>query len=130
MSDRRRCAATTRRGEPCGMTPLTGSAYCYTHDPEHVADRAASRQSGGFNRRTAPGELPTDLSVRDVRAIQRQVEALLGATWEQENSARRTAALVGCYTLAVKLLETGELEARVRALEAAYRERRGLAAVG
>ena len=98
------------------MPPLTGSAFCFAHDPTAAAARAAARRRGGAAHAaaTATGELPRLKSVPDV---QRHLEQLLGDTLLQSNSARRTAAIVSILSLALKAIEVGSFEERLANLE-------------
>ncbi len=118
--DRRRpgCQGTNARGEPCGMTPLTGAGLCFAHDPARGRERAEARLKGGRNRRVAlspPTEAP---SLRDVGAIQAQLERALGDTLRLENSNGRSRTLGYLCGYALRALEVGEIEARLEALEA------------
>jgi hypothetical protein len=105
LGEQRTCAAVTRVGAPCRMRPLLDSAFCFNHAPERGRERAAARQQGGWNRRTPPGTPPPDTSVRSFEAVLRQLKAVLHATWQQENSHRRSLALASLLGLALKVLE-------------------------
>ncbi len=37
------CTGFAREGEPCRMRRLTGSDFCFWHDPERLAARAEAR---------------------------------------------------------------------------------------
>ncbi len=115
-----RCAEKNARGEPCGMPPVGGSAHCFAHDPKQGAQRARARKSGGRNRRTGLAiDPPTEpAQLRHVAAIQQQIEAALFNTLQLENSNGRSRTVGYLLGFALKALETGELEARVAALEA------------
>lgn len=118
------CTATTADGKPCGAPALHGRPFCYAHDPDRAAERADARRRGGYNRRTpkatGPDGYPTRLrSVGDVQAL---LEATLRDTVAQENSGARTQALVRLSLGALKVLELGDLEERLAALEARLEE--------
>lgn len=113
------CEASNTRGEPCGAFAVDGSTRCFMHDPERAGERAAARKKGGRNRLTPKGSTPpATVRLRTVEDVQRLLETLAGDTLRQENSARRTSAAVSVLSLALKALETGELEERLAALEA------------
>lgn len=113
------CSARNARGEPCGAYAVDGSRFCFAHDPERAKERAEARKRGGRNRRTPKGSAPpATVALRSVPDVQRLLEGLALDTLRQENSDRRTRALVAVLGLALKALETGELEARLEALEA------------
>jgi hypothetical protein len=91
------------------------------HDPAHAAEVAEARRLGGLRRRrelTVQGayEFHGLESVADIRRLL-EVAALdvLGL----ENSIARARTLVYVAVAATKLLEVGELEQRIAALEAA-----------
>jgi hypothetical protein len=92
------------------MRPLVDEPYCWNHCPRVAPNREAARKLGGKNRRTAPGRPPLEISIRSVDAIRGQVEALLEATWQQENSHRRSLALGSLLGLALKVQELSRYE--------------------
>ena len=113
------------------MHPLQGSRYCFAHAPEQGAARAKARKRGGRNRRVSlavnpPTEAP---QLRGVEAIQLQLEAALFDTLQLANCNNRSRTVGYLLGFALKALETGEMEARLAALEAqsAMRPRRMLA---
>lgn len=118
---KRRCSATTSRGAPCRMAPVTGSEppRCFTHAPERARDRAKARKRGGEARRTlrlfAIGETPAEL--RDVVSIQRVLESTVLETQALPPGHERSRAIGSLLMIALKALEVGELEARLAALE-------------
>lgn len=119
------CAARTQAGEPCGMPPMRGGAYCWNHDPTQARERAAARKLGGYNRRAprardAGAEPPALRSADDVL---REAEEALADVKLLENTARRATAIVSVLTLALRGLEAGELEQRLEAVERLMAER-------
>jgi hypothetical protein len=113
------CVDRNAKGEPCGMPRLEDSDRCFAHDPTRGAARARARKRGGRNRRVASvSEAPTDASpLREVGAIQGQLEAALFNTLQLENSNGRSRTIGYLLGFALKALEVGELEARLAALE-------------
>ncbi len=102
------------------MHPLQDSRYCFIHDPKGGAARAKARKRGGRNRRVGlaldpPSKAP---HLRDVAAIQAQLEAALFNTLRLENSNSRSRTVGYLLGFALKALEVGELEERLSALEA------------
>ena len=59
--------------------------------------------------------------LRSVESMQRLLEVVVFETLSLENSIARTRAITGIVSAATKLLEVGELEARLAALESAVR---------
>lgn len=98
------------------------------HSPEHAAELAEARRLGGLRRRreaTVFGAYDFDglESVADIRRI-----LMIAAvdTLGLDNSIPRSRTLVSLALAAAKLLETGELEERLAALEAAVHGRKAL----
>jgi hypothetical protein len=114
------CGGQTRDGAPCGMPRLSGSEYCFAHDPRRGRDRAKARVKGGRNRRTTHGMAPPDTapSLRSVDAIQVELERAVFDTLQQANSAQRNRTLGYLLGFALRALEVGEIESRLEALEA------------
>jgi len=119
MKRRDGCRGETRDGSPCGMARLSGSEFCFAHDPRRGRDRAAARVKGGRNRRTAHGAAPpgTAPGLRSVDAIQGELERAVFDTLAMANSNQRNRTLGYLLGFALRALEVGELEARIAALE-------------
>lgn len=114
------CPEPTAAGSPCGMAPLSGSRYCFAHDPAQAARRAKARRKGGHHRRMGHAtDAPTEVAqLRDVPAIQAQLEKAVFDTLQLENSHSRNRTTGYLCLMLVKCLEVGEHEARIAALEA------------
>lgn len=110
------CKAKTRTGARCPNN-AGKSGYCFTHDPNRAQERRRARALGGYHR-AAPrvsGDVPIVIAtVADVLAL---VNATIADTWVLENSPARSRALLSCAEAALRALEIGELEERVKALE-------------
>jgi hypothetical protein len=95
--------------------------FCYWHSPAHAEEAAEARRLGGLRRRrerTLQGAYEIE-GLESVAQIRRLLEVAVMDALGLENSISRTRALVSCVMAAAKLLETGELEARLEAVEAA-----------
>src|SRR5579859_5153879 len=114
------CAAAKRDGRPCTARPLSDSAFCFGHDPQKAAERAAARRRGGQGRSTAvrAGKaLPSHL--RDAEARLCRLLDLV----EQGAVPPRTAEVIGNLVsklvelarFAVELSEQRELTQRLAA---------------
>ena len=97
------------------------SAYCVFHDPEHAETVAAARQAGGQRRkREATVATAYDIEgLNSVNDIRRLVEVAAFDALSLENSLGRVRALGYISQIAVTLLEKGEMEERLTAVEAA-----------
>ena len=121
MITRRTCAFRYETGRSCGAAPLRDSDFCLWHDPEHAEQVAESRRLGGSRRRrevTLSGVYDLE-SVITVRDIQRLVEIAVMDTLALENGVARNRTLAYLAQTALRTIETGELEDRIRTLETA-----------
>jgi hypothetical protein len=120
MVGERRCQTRNARGEPCGSPPLKQAAYCLMHSPDQQAASAA-RRLGGLRRRreTAVSGAFVFNGQGTVADIRRLVEIAAVDALELENSNQRSRTLAVLAHAALKLLEVGELQTRVEALERA-----------
>ena len=118
---RRLCQATRADGARCRAAPLLESDYCAMHDPAHAEAMAEARRLGGNRRKrevTLAGayDFAGLTSVPDLRRLLEVVAFdLLGL----DNSVPRARAVIAVVLAGAKLLEVGELEERIAALEAA-----------
>ena len=121
----RACKFTKDDEERCQAPPMHDSEYCFVHAPEYAEEMAEARRLGGLRRRREKvvegtyeiGELE---SVPEVRRLVR-IAVLDGLSLE--NSIARARLLVAAAQTAAKLLEAGETEERLRALERAMLHR-------
>lgn len=96
------------------MAPLRGSIFCFNHDPERPADEGEGRPQGGQATRTKFGD---PVPLRDVRAIRRELEAVVGDAKMQPNSPDRSRTILSALRLALEVLAADEWEDRLTALE-------------
>ena len=112
------CKAKTKSGQPCPNKP-SASGYCFTHDPARGKERAQARRKGGSHSRiphngNAEG-LPKQIrTLTDVLTI---LDYTLAETLPLENGIQRGRLLVALAHAFVEAIKTGELEARVEAIE-------------
>ncbi len=112
------CQGVNRRGEACSMPPLQGTAWCWAHSPEKAAERAAARRKGGQLRQAPAAPVGAPPSLRSVAELQAVIEQAAGELLSLPRSVAKARAIGGLVTVAGKLLEVGELEQRLAALEA------------
>ena len=106
----------------CRAAPVKDGDHCFWHSPEYAEDVAEARRLGGLRRRrevavSGAYEVNGLETVGDLRRL--LVIASLD-TLGLENSIARARTLGYLVGVAGKLLETGELEKRLAALEAAH----------
>ena len=115
------CAGVRPDGQRCRAWPIRGERFCLWHSPDREEEAADARRLGGLRRRrekTLAGAY--DLAGLDsIPAIRRIVEIATFDTLGLENSIARARTLIAAAQMAAKLLETGELEERIAALELA-----------
>ncbi len=117
----RACKATTNAGQQCGAPPLREGQYCRLHDPEMAEEVQEARRLGGHRRkREATLAAVYDFEGLDsIQHIRRFLEVgafdLLGL----DPSINKSRAISGLAQVAARLLEAGELEERLEAVEAA-----------
>jgi uncharacterized small protein (DUF1192 family) len=106
---------------PCGAPPGRDSRYCFWHDPDKADDLAEAQRLGGQRRRRertiAAAYEFTGLG--SVEAIGRLFDIAATDALYLENSIARGRLLISAGLAALRLIEVGELEARIAALEQA-----------
>ncbi len=119
------CRFQKDNGEPCRATPMRGEEYCFWHHPEHTEEAAEARRLGGLRRRKEKiTEGAYDFEgLESVTQIRRLLEVAVVDTLSLESSIARSRALAYLAQMALRALEVGELEERVRALENLTRPR-------
>ena len=115
----RTCKANKEGGQPCRAPPLLEGDFCLMHDPEHADEMAEARRLGGLRRRrekAVSGAYDIE-GLENVSQVRRLVEVAVMDTLQLENSIARSRALAYLSQVALKMLEVGELEERLKALE-------------
>ena len=112
-------------GGRCGAPPGRDSALCFWHDPGKAEDLAEAQRLGGMRRkRERTIAAAYDFAGLDsIAAIRRILVVATTDALSLENSIARVRALISAALAAAKLLETGELEERLAALEVATKDR-------
>ena len=95
--------------------------YCFWHSPAHEEEAAEARRLGGLRRRRekALSGAYDFTGLGSVEDIRRVLEVAVVDALSLDNSVARARVLIAGAQAATRLLETGELEARIAALEAA-----------
>ena len=97
-----------------------GGVFCLWHDPDHADEVAEARRLGGQRRRrerVVAGAYDFE-GLGSVPSIRRLVEVAAMDTLGLENSVARARALAYLAQVATGLLEKGETEERLAAIEA------------
>ncbi len=133
MFDEPSCEALNGAGFPCGMRPLTGEQWCWSHSPDRRAEANDARKRGGERSRgsdTTPA--PIDLDVGSPAGRMHVLEHVLRDTMLQANCPARSRALAHLLRLAHDIdVQAEETEIReqlhelARLVDQAEKERRG-----
>jgi hypothetical protein len=115
------CAGQTPDGRRCRAWPISGEPYCLWHSPQREEEAAEARRLGGLRRRREKtvSSAYDFVGLDSVQSIRRILEIATIDTLGLENSIVRSRTLISAATAATRLLEAGELEERLTAVEAA-----------
>ena len=119
------CAGANQRGEVCKQAPLVGSLLCFWHDPENAEAAREARRLGGVRRRregTVRGAYDV-ASLDSVAGLRRLLDIAVADTLSLDNSVARNRIIVAVVTAGGALLEKGELQSRLEAIETVLGER-------
>ncbi len=119
------CKHRKEDGRSCGSPPLHDGEFCLWHDPEHADEVAEARRLGGQRRRrerVVSGAFDFE-GLSSIVTIRRLVEVAVVDTLGLENSVARSRTLAYLAQVATKLLETGEFEERLEAIESVMEQR-------
>ncbi|MEX1173720.1 MAG: hypothetical protein WEG56_14045 [Chloroflexota bacterium] len=119
----RACTYQMPSGRPCRATPLRDEPFCFWHAPETAEEAAEARRLGGLHRRKKKtvGAIFGFRGLRTIEDNQALLETAAIETLAIENSIARNRALAGFAAVGAKLIEVGDHEERLRALEAVQR---------
>jgi hypothetical protein len=117
----RGCTYEMSDGLACQAPALRGKTVCYWHDPDKAEEAAEARRIGGMHRRKAKSvaTIYDFAGLRTVESAQRLMETAALETLALENSIQRNRTLISAASGAGKLIEAGDLSARLAAVEAA-----------
>ena len=121
------CTYQRPDGRPCRATPLRDDPFCFWHAPETAEEAAEARHLGGLHRRKKKtvAAIYGVGGLRTIDDLQGLLETAAIETMALENSISRNRAIAGMVATGAKLIETGELEDRIAALELATGAARG-----
>jgi hypothetical protein len=121
----RACAFEMPDGRACRAAPLRGEFLCFWHSPDTTDELAEARRMGGLHRRKKR-TVATIYGFGGLRSIedhQALLETVAVETLGLENSIVRNRALTSIVVAGARLVELGDLAARIAALEAAVTSR-------
>ena len=109
------CAGELPDGRRCRCWPIRGEPFCLWHSPDREDEAAEARRLGGLRRRRekAVSGAHDFEGLDSVQSIRRILEIATLDALGLQNSIIRARVLISAALAAAKLLETGELEARI-----------------
>jgi len=122
----RACSYQMPDGRACRATPLRDQPFCFWHSPETSEDLTEARRMGGLHRRKKR-TVATIYGFGGLRSIedhQALLETVVIESMTLENSIARNSAVTRMIATGAKLIELGDLAARIAAIEAALAPRR------
>jgi hypothetical protein len=116
----RACTYLMPSGRPCRATPLRDEPFCFWHSPETAEEAAEARRVGGLHRRKKKtvGAVYGFHGLRTIEDLQTLLETVAVETLALENTIARNRAIGGFLSVGAKLIEVGDHEERIAALEA------------
>jgi hypothetical protein len=104
---------------------MRDAAFCFMHNPETEEEAADARRLGGLRRKREKAVSGAyDFDGYDGQgSIRRILDIATFDALALDNSLARCRTLIAAGMAAAKLLETGDLQARIELLEAALRSR-------
>lgn len=122
-----RCAAIKDDGHRCQAPRLREGEFCLMHSPDHAEEVQEARRLGGLRRkRDATLGTVYDLEGLDsADSIRRLIEIAVMDVLGLDNSIARARVLLQAAQVAARILETSELEQRIRALESFHSRPKG-----
>jgi hypothetical protein len=117
----RPCKGITTGGDRCAAPSIRESDFCFWHDPDHVEEAEQARKLGGQRRRrdkVTEGTYELE-GIDSVAALRRVLQIAILDALGLENSIARSRVLITGVLAGAKLLEVGEMEERMAAVEAA-----------
>jgi hypothetical protein len=116
------CAGIRKDGRRCAAPGLLDS-YCYSHSPDKAAERDAARRKGGRGKaRTARLEKLVPASLRPAIGV---LFVALEEVHDGDLTPAQGQAMAAIAGAIGRLYQTGVLEERLAALEAAYGQDEG-----
>jgi hypothetical protein len=104
---------------------MRGEPFCFWHSTETADELADAQRMGRLHRRKkrTVATISGFGGLRTIEDHQALLETITIETMALENSIARNRAVNSMLATGLRLVETGELEARVQALEAAAGQR-------
>lgn len=122
IASNHRCQAETVNGMPC-RAAAGPSGYCFLHDPALASERARARRAGGRASKTPHSDAQPPAEVHDIAGALKLLDYTLAELLVFDNSIIRVRALIALVAAYANVITAGELEERVKVLEAAMADK-------
>ena len=110
------CVHITANTERCRGYAVTGSRYCFAHDPAQAQKRQDAQRKGGEAGRVAT--LPeSSLAVRKMSDVLELIETTINDVRAGRLDVRVANAIGYLANVSVKVIQQTDIEARLEALE-------------
>ncbi|MDP9457813.1 MAG: hypothetical protein M3Q49_01775 [Actinomycetota bacterium] len=110
------CRSTTQYGRPCQNPAPPGRDVCWSHDPEHVAQRAKNARAGSYAAHS-PGTTEIQELKDELKALVREVKAGDVAPGIATVITQLSNVILRAIEQDRKVRELDDLEERLAALE-------------
>ena len=110
------CAHVRTNGEQCRGYAVTGSRFCFAHDPAQADKRDDARRRGGEAGKVEP--LPESmLTVRTMADVLELIETTINDVRAGRVDVKVANAVGYLANVSVKVIQQTDIEARLEALE-------------
>lgn len=110
------CTHIKPNKEKCRGYAVSGSKYCFAHDPAQASKRKAAQRKGGEAGRVAT--LPeSSLSVRNMSEVLELMELTINDVRAGRLDVKVANAIGYLANVSVKVIQQTDIEARLEALE-------------
>jgi len=111
-----RCEYIKENGFQCEAKAMTGSPYCFWHNPASQAQRLDARRRGGHARHCSVGE-PGNYVIRSPMDILQVLQDCLNEVYSLESSASKGKTIAYIAQVLLRGWEASELDNRLKAME-------------
>ena len=113
------CRAMKPDGSRCQTAALTGSGFCFFHDPDRTDERQAARSLGGSRNRMKTLDASTpNIKIESCQDVVHLISETINQVRKGELDPRVANAIGYLANILIKAAEQGGLEKRIEALEA------------
>jgi hypothetical protein len=121
---KRPCQAKTADGSSCQTAALTGSDFCFFHDPDRVDERRQANAAGGRNGKMKTLDGAPDVKVESCQDVVRLISETINQVRRGELDPRVANAIGYLANVLIKAAEQGDMEKRIEDLEDAVQKNR------